>query len=615
MPPTLDLSRTAHSKVIISPPRINLRRATSYNYDRGPLSSTSSRFSFNHLVFSPPPSPGLPSLSPPPRKPPRGLARLVRPSRIFRFTVWLISALVVFYVVRFALSCGVSLPGIRRATEIHEHRKAARENFPDTPATLLVTDDRGKNRWTVFIPESAGLPLSSAQYMYLCAKCGKVSEGLRLGSQGSQLALGPDSIDPNFIDVREAQDAGYIPRPEDDGRSGKHRHAIDIAAAATPEPDPLRQRGPVCEKSLTFVLEPLDAGLGKTLMMIWMAYGIAEKEGRAFFIDDSRWAYGKYSDIFQELPDTGCSAPPKEEMIPCPRQARHLIATTATAHVLFSGLGYNPDAPEPLDQTNQKAEFALARRGHDALFRLNKDDAEYVEHRSRDLMAKRIVPRTKGTQNGVSIGAHIRRGDRHPLEYQYRDSYIPLNKYADAARNMIENKFNHAGAFGTEDRAAKEHSFLILASDDPVVHESAELTGSSPAQDRIKLASKQAVEAPTPDRHIMRKFVDENFGWEGGFFAPMFWNLGTASTSAANTARSPGGQPVLSPETTRLRSLVGRAYMMDLAVLADTSDAIVCTASAAGCRLLAVMMGWESAMENGNWVNIDAGARWTGILW
>ncbi len=53
--------------------------------------------------------------------------------------------------------------------------------------------------------------------------------------------------------------------------------------------------------------------------------------------------------------------------------------------------------------------------------------------------------------------------------------------------------------------------------------------------------------------------------------------------------------------------------MMDLAVLADASDAIICTASAVGCRLLAVMMGWESAMEMGNWVNIDGDYRWAGV--
>ena len=63
----------------------------------------------------------------------------------------------------------------------------------------------------------------------------------------------------------------------------------------------------------------------------------------------------------------------------------------------------------------------------------------------------------------------------------------------------------------------------------------------------------------------------------------------------------------------RLRELIGRAYMMDLAVLGQASDVIICTVSAAGCRLLAVTMGWEKAMEKGNWANIDGNYGWTGV--
>jgi hypothetical protein len=116
----------------------------------------------------------------------------------------------------------------------------------------------------------------------------------------------------------------------------------------------------------------------------------------------------------------------------------------------------------------------------------------------------------------------------------------------------------------------------------------------------------------------MHKFVDETFGWEGGFFAAMFWNLGMSSLSAASAAAAASqARPVPPPssEMMRLRSLVGRAYMMDLAVLADASDVVICTVSAMGCRLMAVMMGWESAIEKGRWVNIDGEFGWTGIAW
>jgi hypothetical protein len=40
---------------------------------------------------------------------------------------------------------------------------------------------------------------------------------------------------------------------------------------------------------LTYVMETDDAGFGNTLMRLWMSYGLAKAENRAFFIDDTRW--------------------------------------------------------------------------------------------------------------------------------------------------------------------------------------------------------------------------------------------------------------------------------------------------------------------------------------
>ncbi|KAG7293156.1 hypothetical protein NEMBOFW57_003202 [Staphylotrichum longicolle] len=621
MPPTLDLSRTAHTKVVFSPPRINLRRAASYNHDRGPLSSTSSRFNFNHLVFSPPPSPGLPSLSPPVKKPTRRLIGTIRPLRVIRYAIRLLSIVVVFYVSLVVLTWlfGEPAPSPNEPAKLAKPAQPAQplartegemisqKGPPDFPTPIVVTDHRGKAKWTVSIPAGSEFPLSMDQYTDMCLKCRQVADRTRhLRSHGHglhqvSLGFGSDSAE-DFVDVQEAQEAGYLQTGEKYLAGG-------------------REAGkPVCKSSLTFVLESSDAGLGKTLMMLWMAYGLAEKEGRAFFIDDTRWAYGKYTALFQPPPSPECSAPPSHEMLPCPRHARHLVASAATMDVTFGDLtkAANP-LSESHDRTLRKTQFSLARRGYEALFRLNKEDNDYVDSRVRELLAKRIVPKSKGQRSGLAVGIHARRGDRHPLEYQYRHSYMPLNLYGDTARELIEAKFNHSGPFGGEDKAAKEHSLVVLASDDPMVYESAELAGASRAQERIKLASKKTVQKANPDRSVLHKFVDEAFGWEGGFFAAMFWNLGVSTAHAAAGASGGGGGggggAAPSAETLRLRSLVGRAYMMDLAVLADASDVIVCTVSAVGCRLLAVMMGWESAMDEGNWVNIDGGYGWMGLEW
>lgn len=417
MPPTLDLSRTAHGKAIISTPRINLRRAASYNNnDRGPLSSTSSRFNFNHLVFSPPPSPGLPSLSPPVKKPKRKLLGTIRPLRLLRYAIRLLSVVLVFYVSLVVLTWFFGepaetpmapsaplepqgLPKVAEHTETVE--MVSQKEAPDFPTPIVVTDHQGKAKWTVSIPPGSKFPLSMSQYADICAKCRQVAaraQQLRSQGLGLQVSLGfgSDSMDHDFIDVQEAEKAGYL-------RGGNPAGEAELEK-------------PVCKTSLTYVLESKDAGLGKTLMMLWMAYGIAQKEGRAFFIDDTRWAYGKFTSIFQPPPLPACSPPPTHEILPCPRHARHLLASSTTMDVLFGSFTQTVGPPsESHDRALQKTQFALTRRGYEALFRLNKDDSNFVDDRVHELMVNKIIPKTKGQRSGLAVGVHVRRGDRHPL--------------------------------------------------------------------------------------------------------------------------------------------------------------------------------------------------------
>ncbi len=600
MPPTLDLSGATHAKMMVSPPRINLRRATSYNkYDNGPLSSTSSRFNFNHLVFSPPPSPGLPSLSPPLKKPKKGLKGLVRPSRVVRLVFWAVASFLLFYIVTSLIDRVPAATAPSTATDPDGgFEMIGQDHLPDFPTPIVVTDSKGKSRWTVSIPSGYDFPLSIAEYSDLCTECHEVS--------------GPNS----FLDVKEAEKAGLLPSPAAragaDSKRGQHGYLVGESEVGAQKP--------FCEKSMTFVLESQDAGIGRALMMLWTAYGIAQSEGRAFFIDDSRWAYGEYTEIFQPPPVPECRPPPRHEMLPCPRQARHLVASAATAEDVFGPLQSDLTHPGAVDASSQRVAFDLARQGYEALFKLNKDDSAYADGRARELSAKRLVPKTKGKQNGFAIGMHIRRGDRRPLEFQYQNSYVPLDLYAEAARQLLADRYDRSGPSGGEDAAAKAHSFTIVASDDPMVYESDEIAGGGRthlAQERIKLASKRVLEEAKMERNVMRKFVDDTFGWEGGFFSAMFWNLGVSETVPTHAPKASSSSsraaPRPSSETIRLRSLVGRAYMMDLAVLADSSDAVVCTVSAMGCRLLAVMMGWEHGIEKGNWVNIDGGYPWMGL--
>ncbi|KAH9902210.1 hypothetical protein F4778DRAFT_114398 [Xylariomycetidae sp. FL2044] len=612
MPPTLDLSQSTHAKMIVSNPRLNLRRAASYQHDKAPLSSTSSRFNFNHLIFSPPPSPGLPALVPRPRK----ASNTPRPSRVLRIVAW-VAGLVVFLFVGRAIVAKkqVHVPVVGWAfAEREEYEMVGQDELPEFPTPIAVTDRLGRSKWTVSIPPTYDFPLTVTEYSDICAKCQEVAAHVRElhgRSSPSQQAL-PEYYyeDPYFLDVKDAEKRGLLPGVE--GKAWRVTARAQDGHLVGQNVDGLVEEG-FCKTSLTFVLESHDAGFGPTLMMLWMAYGLAQREKRSFFIDDSRWAYGEYTSIFKAPPTPQCNPPPRHEMLPCPHNARHLVVSAATARDTFGqSFSMEYENLKRNDVTRERPMFDLARAGYEALFRLNDEDQQYVEKRITGLRARAKVP--AGNYNdGIIVGAHVRRGDLHPYEFQYNGAYVPLNIYTQKATEIIEDLHNSSTTLGGEDVVAKQHSFTIIASDDPDVYETEEFSAALRAQEQIKLASKQHILDANPDRHVMHKFVEEAFGWEGGFFATMFWNLGRSALNNANAGEELQTTLKPSAETMRLRGLIGRAYMMDLIVLSQASDTVICTMSAMGCRLLAVMMGWDRAMNRGNWVNIDGGYSWTAL--
>lgn len=656
VPPTISVTHhgATQPKMIISPPRLNLRRAASYNAaDRGPLSSTSSRFGFEHLAFhSPPPSPGLPLPQQAPRMR-KSSSHAPRPSRVIRCLLWLSGAVIITYLASRSIRQQVSgqiVPEVlsgwaSRYADAKEYEMVGQDDLPDFPTPIAVTDRRNRAKWTVSIPTDYDFPLSTKEYSEMCAKCREVAARVHGLHSHSPVVLDQvnlrkgDSGDKYFMDISEAEGQRFLPGPVDNSIN-RDKNLLGVGKSHLAEK-------PMCASSLTYVLESEDAGLGKTLMALWMAYGLAQREGRAFFIEDARWAYGDYTSMFEMPPIPDCQPPPRHEMIPCPRQARHLIISAANAQDIFGG-HIDPDdiylegPAASLDRRlAQRQLYQLARTGYEALFKLNAQDRDYafnrvVEHKVR-------THAVEGAEhNGRIIGVHVRHGDRHPLEFQYADSYIPLSQYVDAAHEMLNASLGY-----NNDAVSRSKSFLALASDDPLVYEAEEFRNAAAgkmvrAQELIRLAGKGEVNSddeknkkPKP-KNVMHKFTDETFGWEGGFFAAMFWNLGVSSqTAAVPSSSSPSPNAAASPfsgsnkdnkkrdapseDSIRLRSFVGRAYMLDLAVLADmTSEpggGIVCAVSSMGCRLLAVMMGYERAFGRGEWRNVDGEFGWNGFAW
>lgn len=300
-------------------------------------------------------------------------------------------------------------------------------------------------------------------------------------------------------------------------------------------------------------------------------------------------------------------------MVPCPHNARHLVISGATVGAAF-GHAFNDEWEDPtkMNVNRQHKIFGLLRTGYEALFKLRTDDATYVLDRANSLYGP------IAQDGGISIGIHVRRGDKHPYEFQFQNDYIPLDRYMDAARDVYITRVENARSKSKKARSLAENTLfarhtsskLVLASDDPTVYDSGELGPNSVrAQDRILLATKATLEAAQGKKN---PWIDEITGWEGGFYRDVFFSLGQPVANAGDVA-SLDGAPA--PESAmKLRELVGRAYLLDLAVL-GRADSVVCTVSSIGCRILAVMMGWERAIGKGEWVNVDGDFDWRGIVW
>ncbi|PQE20763.1 hypothetical protein CJF30_00002086 [Rutstroemia sp. NJR-2017a BBW] len=596
-PPRLDLSKTfQHGDMLLSArtsPRLSLRRAAYDPKDKGPLSSTSSRFSFNHLIASsPPPSPGLPALVPrhgklPPSRTPR---------KWFRGFMWFCGVSLILYFAFTTTQLDGTLEAVGWVTDAgNQFEMAGGSELPDFPTPVIVTDKRGRSRWTVSIPPNHEFPLTLTQYSDICSHSMEISRTVAdlHAHMHKDHAAHYDyyHVDQYFMDVAEAESHGLLPgtkvtngvlREQDGSLVGEKKDGLIDSD--------------ICEKTMTFVLETPDAGLGKTLMMLWTAYGLAQKEGRHFFVDDSRWAYGKYTTFFKPPPEPKCRPPPRHEMLPCPHHARHLIVSAATASYTFGG-AFNEafEDARKMEVYRQRPVYEMARQGYRALFRLADEDAGYVDQRVAEFKTKTTLEPVDQA-SGIVVGVHV---------------------YSDRARTLIDDQFNSSRPDGKEDVVGKMASALVIASDDPDVYDSDEFKDVSRAQEQIRLASKNALEAAAPKATDPgpRKFVDDTVGWEGGFYAGMFWSLGKPTGTPGTAVEKPDTMLPPTAEALRLRELVARAYLMDLAVLGRASDKIVCTVSATGCRLLAVMLGWEKAIEDGGFVNVDGDFNWRGIAW
>jgi len=220
------------------------------------------------LSPSPPPSPELPSLLPRHGKKPA--------KRSYRRLLFAFGAITVLAWLGFSTRSRSHEPtrGSNGQYEI-----VSGDSLPEEPSVIMLSDEKSKKKWTISIPAHHAFPLPPSQYYEICQQAEQISHEMNgLGKKEVKRRSTYYQQDPHFIDVGEAQQRGLLPNPNREGKIGEQE---------IPD-DPIAGRRP-CSKSLTYVMESSDAGMGNTLLGLWMSYGLAQKEGRAFFVDDTRW--------------------------------------------------------------------------------------------------------------------------------------------------------------------------------------------------------------------------------------------------------------------------------------------------------------------------------------
>lgn len=532
------------------------------------------------LPRTPIPSPSLPSILPRHgKKPPKLNSR-----RIVRSLFWFSVLIALWYIISYGKKTTSSLSDLTFLTSMGKTYEIVEAfELPNHATPLSVTDNDGKHYWTISIPPNLEFPLSHEDYVDVCAQVEDVARHVAGSEWQEEQHLDYYHFERNYIDVKEAQSRHFLPP------------SIDISSG--------RNGLPICEKSLTYILDDADPGFGSALMGMWLSYSLAQLEKRTFFIDDTHFPYGRYSTFFTTMPVPKCRPPPPSQRVPCPHQANHLVVSAGTTSWMFG---------EAFQETfSQREIFDMARNGYEALFQLTKDDDEYVRSRAQKLRLN-----DDDTVNGL-VGIHLRRGDRHPFSFAHQLGYLPPESYLTAARKLI--------GYSSQWK-------LLLASDDADMYDHNELPGTIRAQTRISLASK--------------KKLATGLGWEGGFFRDVFWGLGlpehVTALKGANGPKPTMAKPPDEPsqeennnrnvaaaqkptiaeeernrnyrthptkEALQLREFLGRAYLLDLAMVAQ-SDKVICGVSSYACRILAVMLGWERAFEHGDWTNVDGSFEW-----
>ncbi|KAL0575811.1 hypothetical protein V5O48_006165 [Marasmius crinis-equi] len=350
---------------------------------------------------------------------------------------------------------------------------------------------------------------------------------------------------------------------------------------------------PVCNSTITYMLSG-KVGLVADLALMAQAAALAREvhllfterrrnsqrmqRNRTFFVDDRYWDRGKWTDHFQDVritqpgPEPECQAAPPEELVACPRHARHWLVNAGTARYHF-GHGYHEAYEDPYGHNLNRAKplYEMAAESLSTTIRPNAKNVELISAARKELSGLASETSTD------YISVHIRRGDNEPSAWKYVSAKIqvPIEEFVDASTETWK-RLSLAGS----------QPLIYVASDSPAAS-----TQFSEANDEWRTFSLfQSQNADLKALASPEQYFQNNFDR-------------------------------LYEEDERIN--LTRGMVVDLALLSGLwgdgeikPQAVVCTKPSAICKLSAVGFGWNGAFgevddmgeidqERKRWVEID----------
>ncbi|KAH9082280.1 hypothetical protein EDB83DRAFT_2503367 [Lactarius deliciosus] len=184
-----------------------------------------------------------------------------------------------------------------------------------------------------------------------------------------------------------------------------------------------------CSKTITYMLDG-HVGLLADLALMAQAAGLARQVGRTFFVDDTYWNRGKWTDHFQDVrmrqpgPEPECRAPPPEE----------LVVNSRTAKYHF-GYAFMDEFEDPYGrQLNRlRGIFNQSRESLTQTIRPNAATVSLIHSARTELVSFLGLDSNHSARKDQYQSIHVRLGDRMGSSWEYHDKNVPIEEYASAS--------------------------------------------------------------------------------------------------------------------------------------------------------------------------------------